>query len=118
MGGRGGTSGITQTNNTASLPKLKGTEKQIAWAEQIRQDTLGTAERNIKSLEDKIKQYGDIFKPNLAAYKQVRSNLLSALTKIDDASLLIDKRHIFSGETVNREAGKIAEKIRNKKHKR
>lgn len=117
MGGRGSNSGIIHKSVAPSLPKLQGTEKQVAWANQIREDAINTAERNIKLNEDRLRQYGikNMYEPKIEAYKQVRDNLRTALSKIDKASDIIDKRHIISGETVNTQADKIEEQIRKKR---
>lgn len=119
MGGRGSSSGLS--NNQISLPKLRGSEKQIAWAEDIRNEAIRTADLNIESSKKRMKEYGDsgkaLFGPRLEAYKQVKANLLNALSKMDDASKIIDKSHIISGDTVNKEATRIEAKIREKRKK-
>lgn len=121
MGGRGSTSGITHNSAKSNLPELQGTEKQIAWAKQIREDALETAGKNIKLNQDRLKQYGpgmkNMYEPRIEAYKQVRQNLYTALTKISNASDIIDKRHIISADMVTKEADRIEEQIRKKKKK-
>ena len=123
MGGRGSGSGMSgggSGGKSVKLPQLKGSERQIAWANQIRRDAIATADRNIEHFQKEKKKAGgiSIHDDTIAAYKEVRSNLVNALQKIDSASVIIDKRHIFSGDTVIREADKIRLKWGNQKKKR
>ena len=60
MGGRGGTSGLSAKNQKISfkgLPTLKGSEKQVKWAEQIRNNAIDTINKNIDLANERIKKY-------------------------------------------------------------
>lgn len=117
MGGRGSSSGITNKFPMSNLPKLQGSEKQIEWANRIREETLNTASGNIRLYEKRIKEYGNgiELRTNLEAYKQVYENAYNSLMKQNQASKIIDKRTLFNSEVVNQEASRIANRIRNKK---
>lgn len=58
MGGRGGASGLSAKNQKISfkgLPTLKGSEKQVKWAEQIRNNAIDTINRNIDLANERIR---------------------------------------------------------------
>lgn len=117
MGGRGSASGIGHSNKMVKLPQLKGSEKQINWANQIRDEAIKTADLNINLMKSRLKEYGEseIRRAELEAFKEVKKNLLEALQNIDSASVIINKRHIISGDMVLREAARIADKKREKR---
>lgn len=119
MGGRGSSSGSGTKKANVKLPDLHGSEKQIAWANQIREEAIKTVEMNIERARKQLKQtkMESMFGPEIEAYRQVGKNLYEALLKTADASVIIDKRHIISGETVVKEAARLADQIRKRKKK-
>lgn len=88
MGGRGGSSGFKPVN-------LKGSEKQVSWAKEIRSkfekvlDSINTP-RRVASLANEMKKHGyEITVP----LKELQSVLKKELNKIDDAKWFINRRN-------------------------
>jgi hypothetical protein len=75
---------------------LTGSEKQVAWAEQITNDALGTINRNIEIVKERIEKYD---MPNeqvrldawLAAKNQYENVILKA-PEAQNAAWIIDNR--------------------------
>ena len=91
---------------------MKGTEKQIKWAEDIMHDVLDTCEKNIKINSERHEQTGlDMFKAQAVLYKIVKATFEKAFAGIEDAGAFIDMRHRYSGETANRFVARMMEQI-------
>lgn len=95
---------------------LKGTEKQVTWAEQIIADAIGTVDANIRLEEERIRIYGEGITTTvfLEVYKELRENITNALLKYEDAGALIGKRHLFDPSRINRLASGETMKRTNK----
>ena len=72
---------------------MKGTEKQITWAENIQKTALDTLQRNI----DRMKA------ANVKSYERT----IKAFEKCDDAALYIKNRETFSSRSVLQKANEI-----------
>lgn len=117
MGGRGGSSGFGHGLKASGLPKLEGSEKQIQWAEQIRQDAINAINGNIALNKKRLKEYPGtekIYKPQIEAYQEIGRQLNNALNQITSAAQLIDRRNVFDPSRIIKEATKMAEKKRRK----
>lgn len=93
MGGIGITSGLSG----GSLPKLQGSEKQVNWAENIRDsalETIAQGYKNAKEDYEKFKTFQD--KMKMEIYKDLDKGFRSQFQKIDSASKIIDMRHGIS----------------------
>ena len=123
MGGRGGESGFTNNKSgmisISDMPKLEGSEKQIKWAEQIRENAINTVNNNIHLAKNRIKQNSQVqdYKDDLEAYNHIGKQLGEELKKIDSASVLINRREFFSGARINQLAQKLEEAYRRKRRK-
>lgn len=123
--------------NAASLP-IKGSEKQVAWAQDIIQSSFDTIDANIKRLQEQNKK-------DIAGFKQrhpdskMTSELKSRITSDNDAWIatakeyrsasaenfakmkeipakqVIDSRYNFSGEVILRSINYNAEQKKRKK---
>lgn len=142
--GRAGTSSAKKTGsggvvafNAASLP-IKGSEKQVAWAQDILQSAFDTIDANIKRTEELSKQDIANFKRNhpdkkmtaelksritadndawIAAAKEYRSASAQNFSKMNEipAKQVIDSRYNFSGEVILRSINYNAEQKKRKK---
>lgn len=76
---------------------MKGTQKQIEWAEKIKRDALWTLDSMVQNCQrndetlgsaDTVKYFG------ISTEKMIefRDNMRAAWEKIDDAGLIIDSR--------------------------
>lgn len=124
MGGRGGASGFSDGNKSgmisiSDMPKLTGSDKQINWAEKIRENAASVVNNNINLHKSRIKQYGDIqeYKDGLEAFTYIGKQLGEELKKIDSASVLINRRETFSPNRIIDLAGKLEEAYRRKRRK-
>lgn len=147
MGGSGAASKSTASKSTkavrvaafnaASLP-IKGSEKQVAWAQDIIQSSFDTIDANIKRTEERSKQDIANFKRNhpdikltaeiksritadndawIAAAKEYRSASAENFSKMNEipAKQVIDSRYNFSGEMILRSIEYNAEQKKRKK---
>ncbi len=76
---------------------MKGTEKQIAWAEQIISDALGTINRNIARIKKQIEKYGadKHSELELKAWEAARGqyeNVILKSAEAQNAAWIIDNR--------------------------
>lgn len=131
--GNGGIAALT----AASLP-IKGSEKQVAWAQDILQSAFDTIDANIKRTEELSKQDIANFKRNhpdkkmtaelksritadndawIAAAKEYRSASAQNFSKMNEipAKQVIDSRYNFSGEVILRSINYNAEQKKRKK---
>ena len=77
--------------------KMKGTEKQIKWAEDIIAAARSTVEGNIKRSAEMAAQH-KVFEKDLEQWKKIGEQLEAVLAMIgDDAAKIIDKREKLSG---------------------
>lgn len=116
MGGRGGASGLSAKNHKISfkgLPTLKGSEKQVQWAEQIRNNAIDTINRNIDLANERIKKYPSaqkIYQNQIESLQEIGKQLKEVLLKVSNASQIIEKRHIFESSRILDEASKIEQR--------
>lgn len=112
MGGRGG-SGTRAGAGRAALPALTGSERQVSWANDIRDTAYGqldAMDRNLDRLEAQTKGYprtrdGRTAAEDLAGYtresiRTVRSELNDTLSSVTSAKTIIDQRDNLSASRV------------------
>lgn len=94
---------------------MKGTEKQIKWAEDTKANALGTCEANIERMEKTIdNQTGrTIFPDEIEAYKVQLAILQAFFAKVDDAAVIISKRDLIHPARINNVALQFAQRIKN-----
>lgn len=147
MGGSGAASKSTASKSTkaakvvalnaASLP-IKGSEKQVAWAQDIIQSAFDTIDANIKRTEEQNKKEIAGFKQRhpsskmtaelksritadndawIAAAKEYRSASAQNFSEMNEipAKQVIDSRYNFSGEMILRSINYNAEQKKRKK---
>lgn len=95
MGGRGSRSssggGSGNAGAGGGLPDLTGTERQVAWAESIRENAVQAVEKDIEDSGSDYRRRND---PNGWQYAVENARLAQAqLPKIDSASFYIDHRN-------------------------
>ena len=115
MGGRG--SSFQTSNNVFTerkFPELTGSEKQIKWANDIRDSALDITEANIESNRNYLKRFKNDFdaKVKLDLYESARRAYLEKLRSVTSAKEIIDNRHLYDVRmivgTVNDEARDMA----------
>ena len=80
-----------------------GSEKQVAWAQTIISDAMGTIEKNIALTTGRIKKYGMTSETiRLEAWKAAKNNFEKILSLPDaqSASWIIDNRTEFDPTTI------------------
>lgn len=103
MGGRG--SSFQTSNNVFTerkFPELTGSEKQIKWANDIRDSALDTIELNIKSSRDYLKRFKNDFDSQVKVdlYESARETYLKKLRSVTSAKDIIDNRHLYDGQRI------------------
>lgn len=114
MGGRGGSSGLSGGGGIPKMPQLQGSEKQVKWAEDIRQKKIsGLSEINPDSenfkinlavrIRDALNKFGygeympDAQKRDKAELMQKLKNMyadsMNKMSKINSAKWFIDRRY-------------------------
>lgn len=82
---------------------LKGTEKQVAWAEDIIGEARRTIEGNIERIKVEQEKHGiPVMQDYLEAYARCGETLENMLSKIDSASKIIEMRDRISSREINR----------------
>lgn len=89
------------------IKKMKGTEKQIKWAEDIKTNAINTLEANIEKTATE-----PLFKADNQAYRILLAVTKNALSKIEDAGTLIDRRIYFDPRSLIKTASTWADNIR------
>ena len=86
---------------------MKGTDKQIAWAEEIKSDALNTLDANIKRTE-KLQ----FLREDNEAYRLLKAMTVKALGSIEEAGTLIERRNAFAPRSLTSTAATWANNIR------
>lgn len=97
-----------------NLPELSGSEKQVKWANDIRNSALDTIEANIKNQRDYLRRFKNDFdaQVKLDLYEGARETYLKKLRSVTSAKEIIDNRRLYDGrmifDTVNDRARTMA----------
>lgn len=77
---------------------MKGTEKQIAWAQDIKREALEKIEKNIALNAERYEEYDHhrLYAANIEAHKIMRAVLNAIFSVHDDAEYIIDHRAILT----------------------
>lgn len=124
MGGRGGSSGLSSANRETSkslkidfsnLPELSGSQKQVEWAEQIRDNVVHTINNNIERMENADKDARRYYQPQIEAFREIGEKVNAMLRQPQAASAanIIDRRHsALNTEKLLRMVNDLGEKKR------
>lgn len=96
MGARGSSGGISASKKAKNaidqkMPQLQGSEKQVSWANTIRENMLSysdTVVRNARNLES----YGTYY-PSVEGAEFARDTLVKEIKNVTSASTIIDNRN-------------------------
>lgn len=104
----------------SGMPNLTGSEKQIKWAESIRNGAIETVNGNIELFSERIKQYGniDLYVDTINAYRHIGKQLSDTLKNITSASKIIDKRDMFSFSRIGHLANEIVNEYERERRKK
>ena len=86
--------------------KMKGTEKQIKWAEDIKANAINTCTANIERLSVQ-----PLDAMRVEVFKVIRKTLIDGFEQIDDAAVIINKRAHFDPMAIIRMADRTSELI-------
>lgn len=73
--------------------QLKGTEKQVAWANEIRDSAVNTITRNIELCKERNKKHPDMCAVELQVWLELKEALFAKIKNIDSAAEIIDMRY-------------------------
>lgn len=81
---------------------MKGSEKQVAWAEQIKANAIGTCDANIDRLNKMLKEYPGFghTAEELQKFETLKAHLIAKFDTVDNAKWYIDNRDRLSGAHV------------------
>ncbi len=86
---------------------MKGSEKQVKWAENILNGLFGTIESNIRTARERFESTGcKAYERDIEVWEKVAAYFAPAKT-IDDARHIIDKRDALSSAAAFRVADRI-----------
>lgn len=81
---------------------MKGTEKQIKWAEDIIRDARETIRRNIELIKALQEKHGyDVRQDELEAYEKCSESLEKVFASTEEAGAIIEMRNRISGRAIN-----------------
>lgn len=94
--------------------ELKGSEKQIAWANDIIREARETLSRNIEISEEREAKTGNtgFYRLRIESYKEVQRQLETYLDTVDSAAKIIERKSVFSSESVLRMAQEYEKSLR------
>lgn len=79
---------------------MKGSEKQIAWANEIKEEVFGNLDciiRNAKRNEALGSGYGGSLRYlDSVTAEELKSFVIAAFEQVDDAAVIIDNRHRYT----------------------
>lgn len=115
MGGRGSSSGMNNNRFSArNFPDLSGSQKQVKWANDIRDSALDIIEGNIRANRDYLRRFRNNFdaQVKLDLYEGARETYLKQLRSVTNAKEIIDRRNAYNPQmivdTVNDRARQMA----------
>ena len=83
------------------MTELKGTQKQVAWAEDIRKNAIDWIEKRIQQYKDRNRENDTlIFNKNIEAAEIMLEDLKRMLDKVEDASTIIGMRNKLATESL------------------
>ena len=93
---------------------MKGTEKQITWAQDIIKTSLEHAENNSKLNMDRYEEYDHhpMYLANAEAYKLMTAVLKAIFAAHDDAAWIIEHRTRIGNQAISQQADRWADMIR------
>lgn len=85
------------------MKELKGTEKQIKWADDIRTSAINHCDINIKFAKENLEKNPnvEIYKDNIEFYTMAKNQLVEMFDKIEDAGEIINRREFFTADRIN-----------------
>lgn len=88
---------------------MKGTEKQIKWAEDIMSDAFNTIDANVNRME---KENPELFRFEIQAYKECREMIEKSFATCEEAKQIIENRGMFDPSRITQIAGQRANQLR------
>ena len=88
---------------------MKGSEKQIKWAEDIKSNAFNTIDANLKRME---KENPGLFRFEIQAYKECREMIEKTFTTCEDAKQIIENRDMFDPRRIISIASQRANQLR------
>ena len=118
MGGRGSSSGMSGGRGWGSQPNLSGSDKQVKWANDIRENIKNSIDFNIRSASEHYERTNitsSMIKRDL--YRDAKKELKPILSKTDKASEIISMRDRLDpgklNSTIERMSQNMATQVRN-----
>ena len=93
---------------------MTGTEKQIAWAQDIKRQAMESIESNIKTNAERYEEFDHhpMYAANIEAYKIMAAVIEGIFAAHDDAEYIINHRAMLSPSGFSTHVNRWAEMIR------
>lgn len=106
--------------NTNELKELTGTEKQVAWANDIRLEAINTINHNYDILIEKWEKYFDrnpeaFLMTDIRAWEELAKQIKKILDSTTTAKEFIEKRHLISSRQILNKHDMVRNLIKNGK---
>lgn len=89
---------------------MKGSEKQIKWAEDIKRGAMDTLTNKLERMKNsKHKEY---YKITIQVFEELKKELEECFEKVDDAKVIIENRAQFASDRILKMASWREERIR------
>lgn len=109
-----GSSGFDSGGNgkgAKPLPELTGSEKQVKWANEIRDNALYSVNSVLERYESNIKngmKRTDDVNEQIKAYEEIKKAITDTFMSVNEAKVIIDKRETFHPSRIHKIAGDTA----------
>ncbi len=127
MGGRGGSSGLSNVKSQKSslidiskMPDLTGSEKQVKWASDIREKAVQKINSALKFYEDRMKSNPKIetYEDEVSATREIRKTMEAVFSQTTSAAKIIENRGLFDERRISNEIENLVTQYRNKRRMR
>ena len=109
MGGRGSSSGMQSGGGWGRQPELSGSDKQVSWANNIRQRAMETIDFNLKSAREHYERthiVESMIRRDL--YGDMKNELSGILQRTTNASDIINMRDRISAQNIRNMVDRMA----------
>ncbi len=89
---------------------MKGSEKQIKWAEDIKKGAMDTLTNNLERMKNS--GHEEYYKITIQVFEELKKELEECFEKVDDAKVIIENRNKFASDTILKMASWREERIR------
>lgn len=81
---------------------MKGTEKQIKWAQDIKDKFFRTIDLNISFYQEQLDKHPEVieYQDDIDIFVNIKEDMEKALSHVDDAAKIIEMREMLSADRI------------------